>query len=901
MIFDQSPPKRRFLVPEVIQTSGMDCGPATLKCMLEGFGISVSYGRLREACQTNVDGTSIDVMEDVAIQLGLDAEQVMLPADHLLIPDMTVLPAIVITRLPNGLTHFVVAWRLHGAMVQVMDPGSGRIWRTRRHFLSDLYIHTHPVPADQWRVWAGSEGFCDPLRCRMSDAGLEAPDAEQLIDRASADPGWYSIAALDAALRMTELLIRARGLNPGSEAKNVLSSFFTEACENPSSEIIPGASWSVQPVPDSPEEEMLSFKGAVLVCANGRLSSEESDEGAAEGEGPEPLSPELAAALEEEPERPELRILGFLAEDGLLTPAVLILALAMAVFCVTVEAILFRGLIDIGQILSLPGQRIGAVAALFLFMLGMLLLEIPIASVSQRMGRRLETRLRIAFLEKIPRLSDWYFRSRPISDMTFRIHELRGLRSLPGLGISMIRTCFQLLLTGAGVIFVFPDCAGIAVFATLFSATLPFVVQSVIQEQELRLHTHAGGLSRFYLDALLGLIPVRTHCAERAIRREHEGLLVEWVRANKDFLKTNILVGAAEALVGAGFTVWIVFSYVSEGGDSGGLLLLFYWTLNLPVLGRSLAGFVHQYPSHRSRILRVLEPLGAPEALEDEDEAESSPPDPAETSCKGITIELRNLSVQAAGQMILKDIDLGISAGEHIAVVGPSGAGKSSLVGLLLGWYRPVSGQLRVDGLPLGGKKLESLRQDTAWVDPEIQLWNRSLFENLCYGSRDTDLSSLNQAVKSADLFGVLEKLPEGLQTKLGESGRLVSGGEGQRVRLGRAMLRSGVRLVILDEPFRGLDREKRRELLIRARKHWRDATLIFISHDVGEALTFNRVLVIEDGQLAEDDRPENLMENPDSRYRSLMESDEAVRKGLWESTDWRRLWLEHGELTEKK
>ncbi len=76
MIFDNSPPKRRFLAPETVQTSAMDCGPASLKCLLEGFGISVSYGRLREACQTDVDGTSIDVMEDVAVQLGLDAEQI---------------------------------------------------------------------------------------------------------------------------------------------------------------------------------------------------------------------------------------------------------------------------------------------------------------------------------------------------------------------------------------------------------------------------------------------------------------------------------------------------------------------------------------------------------------------------------------------------------------------------------------------------------------------------------------------------------------------------------------------------------------------------------------------------------------------------------------------------------
>src|SRR5262245_35152588 len=146
--------KRRFLAPEVVQTSAMDCGPASLKCLLEGFGAPVSYGRLREACQTDVDGTSIDTMEEVAAQLGLEAEQVMAPADHLLLSESESLPAIVIVRLANGLTHFLVVWRTHGRYVQVMDPGMGRRWMSREQLISELYIHTATIPASAWREWA---------------------------------------------------------------------------------------------------------------------------------------------------------------------------------------------------------------------------------------------------------------------------------------------------------------------------------------------------------------------------------------------------------------------------------------------------------------------------------------------------------------------------------------------------------------------------------------------------------------------------------------------------------------------------------------------------------------------------------------------------------------------------
>ncbi|MBL8616756.1 MAG: ABC transporter permease, partial [Deltaproteobacteria bacterium] len=119
-------PRRRWIAPEVIQTSAMDCGPASLLCLLQGHGIDVSYGRLREACQTDVDGTSLTALEEVGARLGLATAQVMLPADHVLRPEAAALPALLTLRLPDGAPHFVVGWRRVGAWVQVMDPAAGR-------------------------------------------------------------------------------------------------------------------------------------------------------------------------------------------------------------------------------------------------------------------------------------------------------------------------------------------------------------------------------------------------------------------------------------------------------------------------------------------------------------------------------------------------------------------------------------------------------------------------------------------------------------------------------------------------------------------------------------------------------------------------------------------------------
>ena len=168
-----------------------------------------------------------------------------------------------------------------------------------------------------------------------------------------------------------------------------------------------------------------------------------------------------------------------------------------------------------------------------------------------------------------------------------------------------------------------------------------------------------------------------------------------------------------------------------------------------------------------------------------------------------------------------------------------------------------------------------------------MQLWNRSLLDNLNYGVAVDSTPPLGSAIETAALRAVLERLPEGLRIRLGEGGSRLSGGEGQRVRFGRGLLRPGVRLAILDEPFRGLDRERRRELLDRAPRRWREATPLCVTHDVSETLAFDRALVIERGRLVEGGAPSLLAQRPDSRYRALLDAEEAARRGLWSRGTW--------------
>ena len=973
-----TPRRRRLLAHEVVQTSSMDCGPATLKCLLEGHHIPASYGRLREACQTDVDGTSIDTLEQVAQQLGLAAEQSLLPLDHVLLPGAQALPAVVVVRQADSATHFVVVWRQAGAWLQVMDPALGRRWVRGQALLDELYRHTMPVPALDWRQWAGSPGFTVPLQERMALLGLDQRQRSRLLARALADAGWFPIAALDASVRLVQALQQAGGLRHRREAAALVASLFKRTCADGEDihRLLPPAYWSATPDASNtdPSRQMLSLHGAVVLTVRGRRADAA---GAADGAGAAhatraanaanaanaeqtaeasanslpPLSPELRAALAEPPAAPGTAVWRLLRQDGLLAPLALLLATLLASAVTTLEALLFRGLFDMADTLVQPQQRLLAGLALLAFLAVLLAIELPIVHETLRQGRQLEARLRMALLRKLPRLTDRYFQSRPVSDMAERAHAIVALRELPALGLHGLQTGAELLLTLLGIGLIAPASLGAALLLALLAVALPLLAQPFLNERELRVRNQAAALNGFYLDALLGLVPVRAHQAQHNVRRQHEGLLVGWAASARGWVQGSLAADGLQSLVCTTLAGGLLLAHFARAGGVGGAdLLLVYWTLKLPATGARLADLAQDYPAQRNALLRLLEPLSAPEASGEPMSARGNPtpasgaqrqapvdrptapaaPSPvppnrrsmpasagsvhaahttslalaqlasraARRRPRGVAIDIRGGSVLAAGHGILHQLNLQIAPGEHVAVVGASGAGKSSLVGLLLGWHRLAEGELRVNGQPLTSRRGEALRRVTAWVDPGVQLWNQSLLDNLAYATAEPDLARVGDVVASARLRGLLEQLPDGLQTLLGEGGGLLSGGEGQRVRLGRALMARGARLALLDEPFRGLDRPQRRDLLAEARHWWRHSTLLCVSHDLAETQDFDRVLVVDQGRIVADGAPGALAQQPGA-YRDLLDAEARLRSGLWQAGPWRRLWVAGGRVIE--
>lgn len=882
-------PGPRRIVPEVIQTSAMDCGPACLSSLLTGFGIRASYERLREACQTDVDGTSIDTLEETARTLGLETEQIMVPADYFLSLDPVALPAITVVRLPGGITHFVVVWNRAFGVLQIMDPAIGRTWRKEQEFLESLYVHRIAVPVSVWREWAASEQFLGPLRGKMSHLGCEPKQIEQLLEPALADPGWRPLAAVEAAVRTVERMVRARAFGRGREARRALNHLLADGEKKWRS--LPDEFWSVQSI-DGQENAAVTVRGVILVRARGMSNGIPAEPSATKKPMP---SAALNAVLGQPVVNPLRELLHSVWRKGKLLLCLAALALMVSAVLVTMEAVLLRGLVDVFGDFKLFGERLAIIAALSVFLLIILLIDYSIAGVVLLLGREVEAEFRLTLLYRLPRIVDSYFRSRLSSDMAQRAHSTHRLRLLPILHSQSVRASCELLVTAAAIAWFDPSALLLTMAVVFLSVGLPLLLNPVVRERDLKVRNHTAALTRFYLDAMLGLTPLRSHCAERAIRREHTSALHRWAPAALGLQKVAVLVDGFQLISGFGFALLLVRRLASTE-QAGIALLLLYWALRIPLLAQDLALTLRQYPAQRNVAVRVLEPLSAQlEAMSSESHGSRLGP----ARSPGAAITIRGASVLAGGHVILNQVDLDIAPGTHIGIVGASGAGKSSLVSLLLGFHTPASGSVLVDGAPLTCDTLPSLRRETAWIDPAVQLWNRSLLQNLAYGAggRVPD----GKLIEDADLLGLLATFPDGLQTSLGENGGIVSGGEGQRVRMGRAMLREPVRLAILDEPFRGLERARRRTLLGNARKYWKMATLICITHDIAETLAFDRVLVIDSGQIVEDGRPRELSEMNGSRFRSMLIAESELQKNSWSEFTWRKIRLESGRIVEQK
>ncbi len=200
---------------------------------------------------------------------------------------------------------------------------------------------------------------------------------------------------------------------------------------------------------------------------------------------------------------------------------------------------------------------------------------------------------------------------------------------------------------------------------------------------------------------------------------------------------------------------------------------------------------------------------------------------------------------------LFKDFSLTIAAGQRIGLVGHSGSGKTTIMKLLLRFADIDRGTIKIDNQNIAKVTQESLRNNIAYVPQEPMLFHRSLRENIAYGKTDATDEEIEKATKQANAFEFIKKLPKGLDTVVGERGIKLSGGQRQRVAIARAILKDAP-ILVLDEATSALDSQSEKLIQDALSKLMQGRTSIVIAHRLSTIAKLDRIIVLDNGQIAE-------------------------------------------------
>ncbi|MBC8720003.1 ABC transporter ATP-binding protein [Ochrobactrum sp. Marseille-Q0166] len=218
---------------------------------------------------------------------------------------------------------------------------------------------------------------------------------------------------------------------------------------------------------------------------------------------------------------------------------------------------------------------------------------------------------------------------------------------------------------------------------------------------------------------------------------------------------------------------------------------------------------------------------------------------------------------------VFEGLHLSIKAGETIAFVGPSGAGKTTICSLLPRFYEVTGGAILIDGIDIRDMTLKSLRSNIGIVQQDVFLFAGTIRENIAYGRLDASEAEIAEAARRARLDGVIASLPAGLDTIIGERGVKLSGGQKQRLAIARIFLKNPP-ILILDEATSALDTETERAIQQSLAELSQGRTTLVIAHRLATIANADRIVVVEDGRIAEEGSHAELIVRKDGRYRQL-------------------------------
>ena len=233
-------------------------------------------------------------------------------------------------------------------------------------------------------------------------------------------------------------------------------------------------------------------------------------------------------------------------------------------------------------------------------------------------------------------------------------------------------------------------------------------------------------------------------------------------------------------------------------------------------------------------------------------------------SLKGIDgkIIFRNITYKYLDKNILalNNINLEINPGESLAIVGPSGSGKSTLINLILRFFDPDEGEVLIGDQNIKKVKIVSLRESIAIVSQDTLLFHGTVCENITFGKQNATTEDIIKSAKEAGSHDFIQKLPNGYDTMIGESGANLSGGERQRIAIARAILRNP-KILILDEPTSSLDSEAENKIKVTLSAISKNRTTITIAHRLSTVINADRIVVLDQGKIVSSGTHEELLE----------------------------------------
>jgi ATP-binding cassette subfamily B protein len=300
-------------------------------------------------------------------------------------------------------------------------------------------------------------------------------------------------------------------------------------------------------------------------------------------------------------------------------------------------------------------------------------------------------------------------------------------------------------------------------------------------------------------------------------------------------------------LLGVMFVIVLGTVAVTSGDLTiGGLLVFITYLTQLYGPVRDLSSLSNTIFKAAAGAERVIELLDEEPRIVDRPGAVHMP------RARGV-IELDDVTFTYPGAAApaLRGVSLRAEPGQTIALVGPSGSGKTTLAKLLLRFYDPDQGTVRLDGHDLRDVELASLRRNVAILLQETLVLHGTVRDNITFARPDATDAEVRAAAEAAGAARFIEALPQGYDTDLGERGRRLSGGQRQRVAIARALL-ADAPVLVLDEPSTGLDAEARAALVEPFGRLMRDRTTLVISHDLLTVRDADQILVLDGGRVAE-------------------------------------------------